>query len=263
MTEGFLGSQDAGSPANSLERDPSLLLPGQPEGLSREVGRVLLRSLRGWSLLNPQRSGDLLPTEAEWADLARPVTPIDIFLTSTRLPSPTCCCRVPFSSSLSLVEDDGQWLDYTGVEVGVSAPMGFPLGPPSLVSSCVLYCSFTRDGSCLGTADLFPPRQTGRIFVVPEASGGWRPILDLSALNLYLRWIHFRMETTSLIRDAAAFCVGREVSPVQGPPFRPLSVSVGVHPHHQRVGSSFMLSRLPSPDIPRRLADPGKQQLSL
>ena len=41
-----------------------------------------------------------------------------------------------------------------------------------------------------------------RIFVVPKTSGGWRPVLDLSALNLYLHWIHFRMEMTSSIRDA-------------------------------------------------------------
>ena len=42
----------------------------------------------------------------------------------------------------------------------------------------------------------------GRIFVVPKASGGWKPVWDLPALNLYLHRIHFRMETTSSIRDA-------------------------------------------------------------
>ena len=42
----------------------------------------------------------------------------------------------------------------------------------------------------------------GRIFVVPKASGGWRPVLDLSCLNKFLRDFRFRMETPSSIRDA-------------------------------------------------------------
>ena len=42
----------------------------------------------------------------------------------------------------------------------------------------------------------------GRIFVVPKASGAWRPVLDLSALNQYLRRIPFRMETAQSVREA-------------------------------------------------------------
>ena len=42
----------------------------------------------------------------------------------------------------------------------------------------------------------------GRIFVVPKATGGWRPVLDLSTLNNYLIHKHFRMETAASIRDA-------------------------------------------------------------
>ena len=34
-----------------------------------------------------------------------------------------------------------------------------------------------------------------RLFVVPKASGGWRPVIDLSALNRYLKIPSFRMET--------------------------------------------------------------------
>ena len=41
-----------------------------------------------------------------------------------------------------------------------------------------------------------------RLFVVPKASGGWRPILDLSALNKFLVPVHFKMETPLLIREA-------------------------------------------------------------
>jgi len=42
----------------------------------------------------------------------------------------------------------------------------------------------------------------GRLFCVPKASGGFRPVLDLSPLNVYLRKIHFRMETVSSVRSA-------------------------------------------------------------
>ena len=42
----------------------------------------------------------------------------------------------------------------------------------------------------------------GRLFVVPKSSGGWRPVLDLSVLNLYLRQCRFKMETASSVRDA-------------------------------------------------------------
>ena len=42
----------------------------------------------------------------------------------------------------------------------------------------------------------------GRLFVVPKASGGWRPVLDLSALNIFLRKIRFRMESPTSVREA-------------------------------------------------------------
>ena len=42
----------------------------------------------------------------------------------------------------------------------------------------------------------------GRLFCVPKASGGFRPVLDLSPLNVFLKKIHFRMETVSSIRES-------------------------------------------------------------
>ena len=48
----------------------------------------------------------------------------------------------------------------------------------------------------------FSPGFYGRIFVVPKTSGGWRPVLDLSALNKYVRQIKFRMETPLSVRDS-------------------------------------------------------------
>ena len=53
--------------------------------------------------------------------------------------------------------------------------------------------------------ELSPPVSPGfygRIFVVPKATGGWRPILDLSPLNRFLERVRFRMETASSVRAA-------------------------------------------------------------
>ena len=41
-----------------------------------------------------------------------------------------------------------------------------------------------------------------RLFTVPKASGGLRPVLDLSPLNVYLRKVRFRMETVQNVRAA-------------------------------------------------------------
>ena len=41
-----------------------------------------------------------------------------------------------------------------------------------------------------------------RIFIVPKATGGWRPVLDLSPLNRFLEVKPFGMETATSIRDS-------------------------------------------------------------
>ena len=53
--------------------------------------------------------------------------------------------------------------------------------------------------------EVFPPYSPGfygRIFVVPKVTGGWRPVLDLSPLNRFLRQVRFRMETPTSVREA-------------------------------------------------------------
>ena len=42
----------------------------------------------------------------------------------------------------------------------------------------------------------------GRLFTVPKATGGYRPVLDLSPLNAHLKHIPFRMESPSSFREA-------------------------------------------------------------
>ena len=53
--------------------------------------------------------------------------------------------------------------------------------------------------------EIFPPWSPGfygRLFYVRKASGGWRPVLDLSTLNLFLEKVKFKMETPASIREA-------------------------------------------------------------
>ena len=44
------------------------------------------------------------------------------------------------------------------------------------------------------------PGLYARLFMVPKRTGGFRSILDLSPLNVFLRHIRFRMETTRSVR---------------------------------------------------------------
>ena len=52
-----------------------------------------------------------------------------------------------------------------------------------------------------GAVELAPssPGFYSRMFVVPKATGGWRPIIDLSTLNLSVVKTKFRMETVQSV----------------------------------------------------------------
>ena len=50
-------------------------------------------------------------------------------------------------------------------------------------------------------ADLRSPGFYSLLFLVLNASGGWRPVIDLSRLNRYLDIPTFRMETADRIRS--------------------------------------------------------------
>ena len=128
---------------------------------------------------------------------------------------PTFRGGVPFPSSPGLVEDDGQCWVTRVLASGFRLPWGshwapLPLSPAfrtpaSPAMAAVLaqeISSLIAKQAIEEVSHLHSPGFYGRIFTVPKASGGWGPVLDLSALNLYLRRIHFRMETTLSIRDA-------------------------------------------------------------
>ena len=52
-----------------------------------------------------------------------------------------------------------------------------------------------------GQGSIFPGFYS-RLFLVAMKTGGWRPVIDLSFLNLYLDFPTFRMETTQSIRNS-------------------------------------------------------------
>ena len=50
--------------------------------------------------------------------------------------------------------------------------------------------------ACLDSDGFFSP-----VFIVPKKDGGWRPIINLKALNQFLRTQHFKMENIYTLRD--------------------------------------------------------------
>ena len=58
---------------------------------------------------------------------------------------------------------------------------------------------------CKGAVEVIShisPGFYGHLFCVPKASGGWRPVLDLSFLNRFLKRVRFRMETNTSVRES-------------------------------------------------------------
>ena len=53
-----------------------------------------------------------------------------------------------------------------------------------------------------GALEIVPDPDPGfynRLFLVEKASGGWRPVIDLSPLNEFVRQTPFEMETTASV----------------------------------------------------------------
>ena len=51
------------------------------------------------------------------------------------------------------------------------------------------------DKCALEVVDDGSPGFYSRLFLVKKATGGWRPVIDLSPLNRFLRLTRFKMET--------------------------------------------------------------------
>ena len=79
-----------------------------------------------------------------------------------------------------------------------NVPIPFPGGPqPHLIEEEIQSLLLKGAIAPIHQAD---PGFYSRFFLVPKRSGGVRPVLDLSTLNLFLRTCKFQMETVSRIR---------------------------------------------------------------
>ena len=77
------------------------------------------------------------------------------------------------------------------------APISMPSYHPSSTKRVALG-EATRALVAKSAVELAPLPSPGfysRLFIVWKTSGSWRPVIDLSTLNLYVDVSHFRMET--------------------------------------------------------------------
>ena len=85
-----------------------------------------------------------------------------------------------------------------------STPLHFPL-PAAAEAVKALdeeVSSLLAKGAVSVVENPASPGFYGRLFLVPKASGGFRPVLDLSSLNEFLKQEHFKMETPASIRES-------------------------------------------------------------
>ena len=143
----------------------------------------------------------------------------------------------------------------------ITAPVSFPL--PVLPQAKAVLDSEVETLLDKGAISLVQNCSTPgfycRLFTVPKHTWGFRPVLDLSPLNVYLRHIKFKMETVNTVRQTilhkdwsvsldlsdaffpcpsaqqgqkvAEVCLERHRVPVQCPPIRSQPVTLGLHAH--------------------------------
>ena len=102
------------------------------------------------------------------------------------------------------------------LEFGLQLPIGsvrIPLSRVPLINShyssleknlvlCQAVVDMLLKGAIQEVRDSSSLAFYSRLFLVAKKTGGWRPVIDLSHLNLYLDFPTFRMETTQSIRNS-------------------------------------------------------------
>ena len=79
-----------------------------------------------------------------------------------------------------------------------------PLPLPSYSANSVRGLALSAAVSDLRAKDAIEPASSepgfySRLFVTPKVTGGWRPVIDLSRLNRFVRLSRFRMETSASV----------------------------------------------------------------
>ena len=102
------------------------------------------------------------------------------------------------------------------LELGLQLPVGsvrIPLSRVPLINSqyssleknlvlCQAVVDMLLKGAIQEVRDSTSLAFYSRLFLVAKKTGGWRPVIDLSYLNLYLDFPTFKMETTQSIRNS-------------------------------------------------------------
>ena len=84
----------------------------------------------------------------------------------------------------------------------VRTPIEFPTTPTQRDRLILITEQLLDKGAIETVTQPNSPGFYSRLFAVPKSTGGWRPIIDLSALNHYIECPHFKMETSESIRRA-------------------------------------------------------------
>ena len=123
-----------------------------------------------------------------------------------------------------------------------------------------------------------------RLFLVEKATGGWRPVIDLSHLNDFVQLTPFKMETVAsgavvcqrggfssflgsegcvlsdpdpwIIEEAVEVHVGGDSLPVQSPVLRSVDCSPGLYQSLRGGVGLGSRSRYPTAPLPGRLVGP-------
>ena len=95
---------------------------------------------------------------------------------------------------------DGILLKFKEPPPLVRTPIEFHTSPEQLANLLPIVDQLLLKGAIEPVTVTSSPGFYSRLFAVPKASGGWRPIIDLSALNRYVDCPHFKMETAESIR---------------------------------------------------------------
>ena len=90
-----------------------------------------------------------------------------------------------------------------------STPIPLPSYTPSSIRGMALAAA-VKDLLSKGAIE---PSSSGpgfysRLFVTPKVTGGWRPVIDLSFLNRFVRLSHFRMEQHSQFSNPSDLAIG-------------------------------------------------------
>ena len=94
----------------------------------------------------------------------------------------------------------GYMIPFARVPPRSDLPLSLPAYSPSSIRGTALFQEF-QDLLHKGAIEPAPPTPGfySRLFVVQKNSGAWRPIIDLSTLNMYVAESRFHMETPQLV----------------------------------------------------------------